>query len=103
MKNAKKTHKTVFSLIESRMTPASIARSDAKARALILGLRLAQFRKHLGIDQKHVKGFKQPDISKIEGRQDVKLSTLIDYCRGLGAELRIVAKRKNIEFVLIED
>ena len=101
MKNGKKKHKDIFELIESRMTPQSIARSDAKARKMLVGIRLAEFRRKLGVDQGKVKGFKQPDISKIEARGDVKLSTLIEYCHGLGAELRVVARKKGEEFVLL--
>jgi len=101
VKNGKKKHKDIFELIESRMTPQSIARSDAKARKMLVGIRLAEFRRKLGVDQGKVKGFKQPDVSKIEGRGDVKLSTLIEYCHGLGAELRVVARKKGEEFVLL--
>jgi len=79
VKNGKKRHKDIFELVESRMTPQSIARSDAKARKMLVGIRLAEFRRKLGVDQGKVKGFKQPDVSKIEGRGDVKLSTLIEY------------------------
>src|SRR6267142_309279 len=101
MKNGKKKHKDVFELIESRMTPQSIARSDAKARKILVGIRLAEFRRKLGVDQGKVRGFKQPAVSKIEGRGDVKLSTLIEYCHGLGAELRVVARKKGEDFVLL--
>jgi len=101
VKNGKKKHKDIFELIESRMTPQSIARSDAKARKMLVGIRLAEFRRKLGVDQGKVKGFKQPDVSKIEGRGDVKLSTLIEYCHGLGAELRVVARKKGQDFVLL--
>jgi len=39
---------------------------------MLVGIRLAEFRRKLGVDQGKVKGFKQPDVSKIEGRGDVK-------------------------------
>ena len=39
----RKKPKDVFALIESRMTPASIARSDAKARKLLCHHRPADF------------------------------------------------------------
>jgi hypothetical protein len=103
MKNGKRAHKNIFELIESKMTPQSIARSDAKARKLLVGIRLAELRKELGLDQSRVKGFKQPAVSKIEGRGDVKLSTLIEYCHGLGAEVRVVARKKGKDFVLIAE
>jgi hypothetical protein len=84
--------KDPFKVIESKMTPASIRRSDAKARKTLLGLRLAAFRKAMKADQMGVKGFSQPAVSKIESRGDIKLSTLVEYCRGLNAELEIAAK-----------
>jgi hypothetical protein len=102
------TPKDVFELIESRMTPESIRRSDAKARRLLLGLRLAEFRKSLAVDQSSVEGFTQPDVSKIERRGDVRLSTLVDYCRGLGADVRVLAvrrargKTRQREYVLMD-
>jgi len=73
------------------MTPQSIRRSDAKARKMLLALRLAEFRKSINVDQRKVKGFTQPAVSKIESRGDIKLSTLIEYCRGLGADVEITA------------
>jgi hypothetical protein len=98
-------HNDVFKLIESRMSRQSIARSDAKARKLLLALRLADFRKAMRIDQSSVKGFSQPAVSKIETRGDIKLSTLVEYCHGLGAEIEISAKpvRKSAKrFVLLQ-
>ena len=82
----------VFELLESRMTPASVRRSDAKARKMLLALRLAEFRAALKLDQSDVKGFTQPAVSKIEGRNDIKLSTLVEYCKGLGADVTITAR-----------
>jgi hypothetical protein len=84
------------------MTPEGIARSDATAKKLLLGVRLADFRRRVGVDQGKVKGFRQPAVSKIEGRADIKLSTLLEYCEGLGAQVRIVARRNGEEFVLVE-
>jgi hypothetical protein len=93
----------VIKLIESRMTPASIRRSDAKARKILLGLRLSEFRRAMRIDQSSVKGFSQPAVSKLEGRGDIKLSTLIEYCHGLGADLVITAtpRRHGRRFMLL--
>ena len=95
----------VFTLIESRMSKSAIRRSDFKARRMLLALRLAEFRKELRKEQSAVKGFSQPAVSRIEGRGDIKLSTLVEYCRGLGAELKVVArtgKAPKKEFILLE-
>lgn len=97
MRKTRTKNKDIFKLIESKMTPASIRRSDGKAQRLLLALRLAEFRKAMRVDQSSIKGFTQPAISKIEGRGDIKLSTLVEYCHGLGAEVEIAAvpARKN--------
>lgn len=95
----------VLKLIESRMSPASIKRSNAKAQKLLLALRLAEFRKAMNVDQSSVKGFSQPAVSKIESRGDIKLSTLVEYCHGLGAEVEIAAKparKSKKRFVLLQ-
>ena len=98
----RKKFKDVFEMIESKMTPAEIRQSDAKARKMLMALRLAEFRKQLRIDQAHVRGFTQPAVSKIEGRSDIKLSTLIEYCKALDADVTITAKRKSQKpFVLL--
>src|SRR5207249_9850873 len=68
----------------SRMSRESIRRSDAKAQKMLLALRLAEFRKAMKLDQSSVKGFSHPAVSKIEARGDIKLSTLVEYCHGLG-------------------
>ena len=107
MRKPRRKAKDVFDLIESKMSASSIARSDAKARKMILALRLAEFRKAIKKDQSAVKGFSQPAVSKIEARGDIRLSTLIDYCKGLGAEIRITAHRpadkgKRKPFLLLE-
>ncbi len=98
-------HHDVIAMIESRMTQASIRRSNVKAARLLLGYRLAEFRRSLRRRQSSVKGFPQPAISRIEGRNDIKVSTLVEYCRGLGAELTITARPlregKNEGFVLL--
>jgi len=101
MKKGKK-FKDVFEMLESKMTPAEIRRSDAKARKILMALRLAEFRRQLKIDQAHVRGFSQPAVSKIEGRNDIKLSTLVEYCKALDANVTITAQRRSQRpFVLL--
>jgi hypothetical protein len=53
----KTKRKDALKLIESKMTRESIARSDAKARKLLLGVKPAGFRRALGVDQGKVEGF----------------------------------------------
>jgi hypothetical protein len=105
MRKTSRKRNDVLKLIESKMSRASIRRSNAKARQTLLRLRLAEFRKAMKIDQSSVKGFSQPAVSRIESRDDIKLSTLVDYCEALGAELEISAKpakRHSQRFVLLK-
>ena len=85
------------------MSPKSIQRSNMKAQRAILKLRLAEFRKAMKADQSALKGFSQPAVSRIEGRGDIKLSTLVEYCHALGATVQITArknKKSGDDFVL---
>jgi hypothetical protein len=106
MRTKNKSEKSdLIKLIESRMSTESIRRSDAKAQKMLLALRLAEFRKSMKVDQSSVKGFSQPAVSKIEGRGDIKLSTLVEYCRGLGAAIEVAAKprsKRGKRFVLLQ-
>lgn len=67
------------------------ARAERPATA---GVTLAQLRRHRGLTQTDVSvqmGISQSDVSKIEGRRDVKLSTLRNYLAAVGADIRVVA------------
>lgn len=57
--------------------------------------RLADIRRHRGISQVTLSAFlniSQPHVAKTEGKSDMLISTLARYVKGLGGELRLVAK-----------
>ena len=59
-------------------------------------MRLAALRRSLGLTQVELAGrigMSQSDLSKLERRQDVRLSTLRAYAGGLGGRLRILFQR----------
>ncbi|POB13335.1 XRE family transcriptional regulator [Halobacteriovorax sp. DA5] len=56
---------------------------------------LKALRKSLGLKQTDLIGIDQPDVSKIESRLDLKLSTLNKYAKACGLEMEIVFKAKN--------
>lgn len=60
-----------------------------------LPTKLFKLRKELKINQNEMNSFNQASISKIEQREDIKLSTLIDYLDDLGYGLEIKAYSKN--------
>ncbi len=77
------------------MSPSSVKRAEAKAKKGLLKLRLSELRHQVKLKQTEVPGFSQASISRIEGRQDVKLSTLVDYVHALGMDLEIRAIRRK--------
>jgi hypothetical protein len=83
-------------------------KAEKKAQREIFLIELRQLRKHFGVTQQKFKNFTQSGISKLESRNDMKLSTLIDYMDdiGLGMEIKIYPKKnkkkEEKEFVLLK-
>jgi len=76
-------------------TAKEITEHKRWAQKRILELNLKAVRELVGKSQTEVAnraGFRQPEISKIESRQDHLLSTLRDYVEALGGELEVFAK-----------
>ncbi len=75
--------------------PADQQRAIAKrADELITARNLRELRALAGRTQEDVSahtGFKQNNVSRLEKRSDMKLSTLRDYVESLGGTLKIVA------------
>jgi len=77
------------------MSPASQARAEAKAQAMLAEMPLNELRQARGLSQKmlaellHVQ---QPSIAKIERRTDMYISTLRSHIEAMGGQLDIVAR-----------
>ena len=99
MKNQKKKNpknqNDFFSFAKEVMSPESIKKAGAKAKLEILNIKLAHLREELGIKQTEVPGFTQSSISKIEGREDIKISTLIQYLDGINMDIEIKVHPKG--------
>jgi len=83
-------------------TPEQIKAADAAARQELLELNLSEMRKLTGKTQAEVGAAlekAQGEISKIEGRKDLLLSTLRAYVEALGGriEVRAVFDDKTIQ------
>lgn len=72
-----------------------IAKYSLKEELKMLPVRLFNLRKELKINQNEMNSFNQASVSKIEQREDIKLSTLIDYLDDLGYGLEVRAYSKN--------
>ena len=77
------------------MTEESIARSNGIYERELLLLNLAELRERYNVKQSDIKGFSQPAISRIEGRTDIKLSTLVKYLTQMGLDIEIKVRPRK--------
>jgi hypothetical protein len=82
-------------MMESKMTPESVARSRMIAGREILTIKLGQLREKLGVKQDEFDNFSQTSISRLEKRKDIRISTLIEYLSylGMGPEIKTFPKK----------
>jgi len=83
-----------FSELRNQMPSASQARAVARAEAMLVEMQLQELRKARNVTQVSVAkamSTEQAAISKLENRADMYLSTLRDYVKALGGELKLVA------------
>lgn len=100
------TYNDFFAEAEKSMSKDSIRSAKGEATQIMLNLGLAELRKHAGHSQSEIPGYRQSSVSKIETRKDLKISTLVSYCRslGLGVEINAVhvdQQGKNIKTNLL--
>ena len=81
--------------MENVMSDESIVRSDAIYEREKFILKLAELREQFNIKQTDMKGFSQSSISRIEGRNDIKLSTLIKYLTQMDLEMQIKVRPRH--------
>jgi len=89
----KKTHP--ISELDAKMDPVVLAKAKRMAREESLNIRLAILREKYGMKQSEITNFTQTAVSKLENRNDIRISTLIDYLDSLGMGLEITAYPKN--------
>ncbi len=96
-----------FEKAKKWLSPKQIERAEKEALMEVRKIRLAELREAIGLRQEDMKSFKQASISKIENRNDIKISTLIEYVNSLGMDLEIKAyphdkKRGQKAFTLLK-
>ena len=87
--------KNAMEAMESVMSNESIARSNEIYEREVLMLNLAELREQYNVKQTDIKGFSQPAISRIEGRTDIKLSTLIKYLTQMDLDMEIKVRPRR--------
>lgn len=87
--------KNAMKAMESVMSDESIAHSNEIYERELLMLNLAELREKYNVKQRDIKGFTQPAISRIEGRTDIKLSTLIKYLTQMDLDMEIKVRPRK--------
>jgi DNA-binding XRE family transcriptional regulator len=83
-----------FSELEAKMSPAARARSEALAKKMIEEMPLQKLRAARDLTQESlakVLEVSQSEISKIEKRTDMYVSTLASYVQAMGGTLEVRA------------
>lgn len=89
-----------FSELRAKMSPDAQARSAARAAATLVEMQLQELRKSRDVTQvdvAKVMNVEQAAVSKLERREDMYVSTLRDYVKALGGELKLVASFPDAE------
>jgi hypothetical protein len=73
-----------------------------RGRELVKAETLRRLRELAQKKQDEIAGLSQQSVSRIEGRNDILLSSLNTYVRGLGGRLRIVAELPSVGDVALE-
>ena len=83
-----------FSELRAKMSPEAQSRAAARAEAMLVEMQLQQLRKARHVTQVEVAkamSVEQAAVSKLERREDMYVSTLREYVKALGGELKLVA------------
>jgi len=90
-------------MMESKMSPESVARSRAMAEQEILTIRLGQLGEKLSVKQDGFDNRSRQSIPEFEKRKDIRISTLIEYLDRLGMGLEIKTFPKNNDGAVEEE
>ena len=82
-------------LVGTTMSPDATARAAARTKSMLAEMHLQELRRARQLSQEELAdrlGASQPDVSKIESRADMYVSTIRRYVEAMGGELDIVAR-----------
>lgn len=92
-----------WSEIKARAAPETIARAAKKTEEMLAAIELNDLRKARKLTQEQLAerlGIRQPNVSKLERRADLHVSTLRDVVEAMGGELRVTARFSDAEYEL---
>lgn len=82
-------------LVDATMTPEAQTRAGARTAAMLAEMPLNELRRARQLSQETLArelGATQPEVSKLERRTDMYVSTLRRYIEAMGGELEITAR-----------
>lgn len=83
-----------FNELRRKMSPERVERNEEASAALLAAMDIAQLRESRGITQEELAArleIVQSNVSRLERRSDVLVSTLRDVVTALGGELQLIA------------
>lgn len=86
---SKKHNQDFFSHAKKVMGEKRYSKAVKKGLDKVHELRLKMAREMIGLNQTDLKGLTQPEVSKIEKRKDLKISTLNKYAKSMGMKVKI--------------
>lgn len=92
-----------FGELRAKMSTEAQARAAARAEAMLLEMQLRELRKSRHVTQVEVAramSVEQAAVSKLERRDDMYVSTLREYVKALGGELKLVASFPDAEILV---
>ena len=95
-----------WSELRSKMTPEQRARSEAKYKAMKIGMLVADLQKHSGLTQTELAerlGIGQSTISQMESSDDMHLATLKKIVGELGGEIVLHMPDGDIPLTTVVD
>ena len=84
-----------YNILREKMSPERRALSEERANKIIAAMSLAQLRKLKGLSQDQlaeILAIKQANISRLEKRTDIYISTLRKYVEAMGGHLELIAR-----------
>lgn len=88
-------------LRDSTLTPEQIEEARRQAEASLYAMELNDLRRARSLTQEELAerlGTRQSNVSKLERRTDVRISTLRDVIEAMGGELRIIAHFPDADY-----
>ena len=92
-----------FSTLRATLSPEAQSRAAAHAEAMLVEMQLQELRKARHVTQVEVARsmrVEQASVSKLERREDMYVSTLREYVKALGGELKLVASFPDADIQL---